>query len=57
MRYTRPADAGGCLVHAEFDSDGNVIGEVTCVSNGCDGTCNVQSEQEGSIVHYWCTCD
>ena len=48
--------AAKCQVQTVIHDDGT-IDEPICVSVSCDGNCNMQQEQHGSVTHYNCTCD
>lgn len=48
--------SGGCRVKFEIDPEGKVS-DPECVSNGCDGSCELRSEDHGSKTKYWCDCN
>lgn len=45
--------SSGCQVQARINGDE----EIGCVSNGCDGRCELMSEDRGGgRIRYWCEC-
>lgn len=47
--------ASACQVTGEIIDD--EFTNIGCRSVSCDGECNLQTREEGTKTHYWCTCD
>lgn len=50
-------DDAKCQVHIELDEDGNVIDGPRCINVSCTAECELQQEEEGSTIKYWCDCN
>jgi hypothetical protein len=49
--------ASGCRVGFTIDPDGGQMSDPYCIPDGCEGTCELQTEEvTPTRIKYWCDC-